>query len=240
MVGTQYTDEYSQQFIDLAIEHSGDDSQWLCGDLGTAYGMVPKKIIEGTAGGKGNVKIVAQDLSESHLLLFEQELESEFIDQMDRVVNIVGDLPHGVEFPEETFDALLCCRVFHFFDGETVICALEKFKKWLKPNGELFVVVESPYIRNFKDLIPQFEQRLADGVEFPGIVITEEADTERAKQLPPFMHFFTPETLENLATRVGFEIVESGFISREKFPEDLRLDGRESSGIRLRKPLELK
>jgi hypothetical protein len=45
-----------------------------------------------------------------------------------------------------------------------------KFYSWLKPGGRVFLVNDAIYRAIFKPLIPAYEQRLASGDEWPGLI----------------------------------------------------------------------
>jgi hypothetical protein len=46
------------------------------------------------------------------------------------------------------------------------------------------------------------------------------------------------DVLRRIFEQAGFEIERVGYISREDFPDDMRLDGRENVGIIATKPAQ--
>jgi hypothetical protein len=45
------------------------------------------------------------------------------------------------------------------------------------------------------------------------------------------MHLLDPEVLTRVFREGGFQVEEASLFARPEFPEDLRLDGRESVGV---------
>jgi len=83
-----------------------------------------------------------------------------------------------------------------------------------------------------------FEKRKLEGVKYPGEVHNVlEMDPIRGSSLPSMMHFFDQTTLSSLVTDAGFEVLQCNTFARPEFPEDIRLDGRESVGLIARKPI---
>ena len=137
--------------------------------------------------------------------------------------------------PSAYFDAILICRVLHFFSGETILQSMQLASTWLKPGGKIFVVCETPYLKNWQAFMPEFAKRVADGHVWPG-EIHEPAKYEssgRAASLPAFVHWQTIETLLRLFAQIPTVTVEkAAYIDRHgQFPSDLLLDGRESIGV---------
>ncbi|NDD72166.1 MAG: class I SAM-dependent methyltransferase, partial [Actinobacteria bacterium] len=53
----------------------------------------------------------------------------------------------------------------------------------------------------------------------------------RRSNLPKAMHFLDPEVLTRVFREGGFQVEEASVFARPEFPDDLRLDGRESVGL---------
>jgi hypothetical protein len=133
--------------------------------------------------------------------------------------------------------AVLVSRVFHFFDGEAIERSVRQLFSWLKVNGKAFVTSETPYLRNFQSFLPQYEQNRRAGMAWPGYIEdVMKVAPARGQSLPRQMNLLDPETLERVFTQAGFVVERVGFFARPEFPEDIRLDGRESVGIIARKP----
>jgi len=143
-----------------------------------------------------------------------------------------GNFQHELVIAENTLDAILICRVLHFLNGTDLDRALLQLKKWLVPGGKLFVVVETPFMKNWSTFLPVFQQRKDQGDEYPG-QIEHPTDYEafRTKTCPSFLHFMDKAILSHALSKAGFQIEHIDYIDRKNtFPEDMLLDGRESVG----------
>lgn len=157
-----------------------------------------------------------------------------------KLVLVPGACPHELAgLPKDYFDAILICRVLHFLSGEEIEKSLEQFFAMLKPGAKLFIVCETPFLKNWQQFMPEFEKRLIEGVRWPG-EITNSAEYEssgRAASLPKFVHWITKEIIEKSLKEKKFEVEYLSYIDRHgQFPEDLLLDGRESIGAIATKP----
>ena len=102
----------------------------------------------------------------------------------------------------------------------------------LEPGGKVFVVTETPYLKNFLPFVPLFEKRKKEGLLLPGFVEdVMKIDPVRGQYLPQEMMVFDKEVLTNLFEKVGFHVVKCEEFARPEFPEDLKHDGRESVGL---------
>ncbi|OGT48303.1 MAG: hypothetical protein A3E82_05805 [Gammaproteobacteria bacterium RIFCSPHIGHO2_12_FULL_38_11] len=153
----------------------------------------------------------------------------------NKLVFVPGSFPDELSgLPKNSFDAILICRVLHFFKGEIIEKSIRQMGELLKPGGKLFIVCETPYLKNWQRFIPEYEKRVAQGVEWPG-EITNQSEYENsgyAATLPTLMNFMSKVVIDRTINRSGlFDIEQSSYINRAgQFPEDLLLDGRESVG----------
>ena len=153
-----------------------------------------------------------------------------------RLVLVPGELPNElIGLPEKHFDAILICRVLHFFSGSKIEESLALLAKLLAPKGKIYIVCETPFLRNWQRFIPEFNRRVEENEEWPG-EITEPAKYEssgRASSLPKFVHWITKEVLDRSLVKAGFSVEHSEYINRKgQFPDDLLLpeQGKESIG----------
>jgi len=51
---------------------------------------------------------------------------------------LAGSCIDEIEVEDHSLSAILCGRVFHFFDTETIALCLARFARWLEPNGKIF------------------------------------------------------------------------------------------------------
>lgn len=222
---TESVDEYTQEFISFACQQNDG----LPLELGAAYGLASREIV------KHGKTVITNDLDVRHLNLFKSTLPEK---QQQLVTLMPGDIVKGLPITKKTLSSVLSCRVFHFFTGDILIGILNEIYEWLIPGGQIFIITETPYLKNFSSFLPIFEKRKCEGFKFPGEVYNVfENDPIRGASLPPMMHFFDADTISALVKSVGFEILKCNTFARPEFPVDIRLDGRESVGLVGRKPL---
>lgn len=193
-------------------------------DIGVAYGVATIPVLQSS-----KVKVFANDIDVRHLEILFKRTPIEF---QDRLVTVLGEFPHQLDFEPETFEAILASRVIHFLRGDDILTAFEKLYSWLKPGGKLFLTALTPYTGNFKAFIPIFEERVKSRQKWPGYVEdTSLYLAHRVHQMPPFLTVFDLEQVEELALKVGFKIDKLSYIPAIEAPDDLKLDGREHLGI---------
>ena len=212
---TTFLDPYSQGFVDYAA-----GCQAWCLEIGAAFGVATLAALERGA------KIIANDLDERHLDHIAKHCPKA---QLPYLKLVAGAFPQNISFADHSVAAILISRVLHFFSGEQIRAALQVCYRWLKPDGRLYIVAETPYLGNWKKFIPIYERRKAEKHMWPGWI--EDVSlfaASRVAQLPKQIHFLDKEVLERELTRANFKNVRIEHLNRNEFPEDLRLDGRES------------
>lgn len=232
-------DPVSQKFIEYASDVAAKGGTVL--EIGAAFGAASLQALA-----KG-AKVFCNDIDASNLAVVRNRhlkatgtSQSSVTGDDATLVLVPGSFPDELAgLPTNFFDAILICRVMHFFTGEQIEKSLEQLSGHLKPGGKLFVVCETPFLKNWQRFIPEFEKRVAEGVKWPG-EITNPADFEssgRAASLPRFVHWITKEVLEKSLTQTKFGVEHLSYIDRcGQFPKDLLLDGRESIGAVAAKP----
>lgn len=222
---TSTLDPFSSQFV----ERVGNFSKPIL-EVGSAYGVAALPAL------KNGATVIANDLDPRHLRILISKVPAS---DLARLRILDGSFPEELmgEIPPGSLDGCLVARVFHFFSGEKIIAAVRTIYEWLAPGGELTVVGETPYLSNWQSFIPVFEARRQKGELWPGWVEDpKQFAPERAKFLPAEMHLLDLEVLRRIFSQIGFEIQEAAYLNRTDFPPDMRLDGRESVGIRGIKP----
>lgn len=217
-------DDYAKEFID----YSGSSGK-PAAEIGCAYGIATIAALEQGA------TVTACDMEPRHLKILRERTPEKF---RARLTTKVGKLP-DIDLPENAFGSLLCSRVLHFLYGNDVDKSVAQMFRWLRPGGRLFLVADTPYgiYRNF---IPVFEERLANGERWPG-ELEETAhylpfEVPEKNSGPEFLHFLCPEQLTRTAEEAGFVVEKSGYIARPDFRGLGHLDGRENSGLVAVKP----
>jgi precorrin-6B methylase 2 len=222
---TTYLDEFSRAW---AI--SAQKANLPSADIGAAYGVATLEALK-----EGASQIVAVDLDQGHLDVLEETAKELGLEK--RLKTIAGDFPNGLTFPDNYFSNILICRVLHFFDGRKLQESINWCFEKLASSGKIFLVNETPYLRNFQSFIPIYEERRRQGAEFPGFIEdVKKIAPERAPFLPPQMHLLDEEVLSKVCKIAGFRIEKTALIPRPSFPTDIQLDGRESVGVIAKKP----
>lgn len=191
-------------------------------DIGAAYGVASIEAL------KNQAKVIANDIDERHLEILREKTPP---DLRKNLTLLPGKFPEVISLPPESLDAILICRVLHFFKGEQMIEALKKAHGWLKKGGKVFLITETPFLKNFAKFLPVFEDRKQKKIPWPGLAENPQLYTPlRGGQLPPFIHFLDKEGMTKVLSESGFKVEKCEYMPRKDFPLDLQLDGRESIG----------
>jgi SAM-dependent methyltransferase len=140
-----------------------------------------------------------------------------------------------IDFPHESFGAILCARTLHFLRGRDIETTVRKMHDWLIPGGRIFLVADSPYVGPWWKLAPEYERRKREGCPWPGFVQDYAAllpPGSNASEHPSFIHPLDPDILGRVTAQAGFEILEAGFLRRGGGGGT----GREHAGVIARKP----
>lgn len=227
-------DPYSKKFLSYVEEIAKHDGKVL--EIGAAFGAASLEALSLGA------TVYCNDIDPKNLAV----VSNRYFDgpssdrnpgtgDSKKLVFVPGSFPNELSgLPKNSFDAILICRVLHFFKGEIIEKSIKQMGELLKPGGKLFIICETPYLKNWKSFIPEYEKRVDHAVEWPG-EITSPADYEssgRAATLPTFVHWISKDIIDRTIKRSGlFEIEQSCYIDRAgQFPDDLILDGKESVG----------
>lgn len=227
-------DLVSQRFIEHAAATAKHGGKVL--EIGAAFGAAT---LEALANG---ATVFCNDIDPENLAVvrkrhLESGSESDAITGDDnKLVLVPGALPQELlGLPEKFFDAILICRVLHFFTGSKIEESLLLLSKLLTPGGKIYIVCETPYLKNWQRFLPEFQSRVDRNVEWPG-EITNPAEYEssgRAATLPKFVHWITKEVLERCLVKSGLDVEHAEYINRAgQFPDDLLSPehGKESVG----------
>lgn len=228
-------DPVSIKFIEHASLAAKNHGKVL--EIGAAFGAATLEAIEQGA------TVFCNDIEAENLAVVKKrymELNGKNISSNtgddNNLVLIPGEFPNELSgLPKNSFDAILICRVLHFFSGAKIEESLEFLTSLLAPQGKIYVVCETPFLKNWQKFIPEFNSRVQAGEEWPG-EINNPADFEssgRASSLPKFVHWMTKEVLKRSIERAGLSVETVEYIDRKgQFPDDLLLQdgGRESVG----------
>ncbi len=148
-------DPYTKSFI---MQLAGSKQPVL--DVGAAYGIATIEMLN------NHINVIANDLDEKHLQILNDNVSEE---HKHLLKCRSGDF-RELDIPENTLAGILSIRVLHFFTGEMIKKAVQQFYKWLQPGGYLCIVVDTIYLQHLSKLIPLFEERLANGEDWPGFI----------------------------------------------------------------------
>ncbi|MDR3504325.1 MAG: class I SAM-dependent methyltransferase [Legionella sp.] len=228
-------DPISQKFLMDAALLAKNEGKVL--EIGAAFGAATLETLAQGA------TVFCNDIDPANLAVVRQrylemvpDTEKSITGDSNKLILVPGELPQElIGLPNKYFDAILICRVLHFFSGAKIEESLALMSQLLAPGGKIYIVCETPFLKNWQRFIPEFNSRLESDMEWPG-EITDPAAFEssgRATSLPKFVHWITKEILERSLVRAGFSIEHSEYINRKgQFPEDLLLPeyGKESVG----------
>jgi SAM-dependent methyltransferase len=215
---TSTLDPFSRDFVAYSVEAPGPVL-----DIGAAYGVATIQAL------KAGAAVIANDIDIRHLDILRSRVP---VALRSRLTLLPGKFPDEISVPSNSIGAILVARVLHFFDGQTLELAARCLADWLAPGGKLFVVAETPYVRNFQTFIPVYESRRQSGHMYPGFVEDVMAIApERGKSLPKQMHFLDPEVLSRVFAAASLVVERAAMFARTDFPRDIQLDGRESVGL---------
>lgn len=212
---TESLDPYSANFADFA---GTLDTEAL--DIGCAYGVATL-----TALGAG-AHVCACDMEPAHLEILDRRVPEE---QRGHYRSLQGVLP-DIDFPPQSFGAILASRVLHFLSGPDIETAVAKMHQWLVPGGRLYLVADTPYTGPWYIHADRYEQRKAAGEDWPGFVDDYKAllpaGTDPAGH-PDFINPLDPDILARVCTAAGFDIISAEFLAAA----GRQSTGREHAGI---------
>ena len=215
---TSTLDPYALEFIDYVAQLKNPSVV----EIGCAYVVSTLEMI------KRGIPVAANDLDPRHLEILRDRIPKE---KRHLLTILPGRFPDSVPVLPGTIDAILTCRVLHFFPPDVLTKALNVIFNWLVPGGKAFIVTDTPYLRNLSRFIGLYEQRVASGDPWPGFHANlHELAPEYAGKLPPTLHLLDERVLARVSTEIGFKVEKVQFIDRQDYPDTVRWDGRESVG----------
>ena len=210
------TNEYTDSFIDTS---SKADKPVL--EIGCAYGHISQRVLE--AGGR----IVACDLGEEHLEILLRQTPKEYLKNLHVYP---ARFPNEVDFPENSFTAIMASRVLHFLDGNSLEKGFEKIYNWLTPNGKFYFISLSIYKSYLEKLyLPQYRKNIANGIKWAGEIENQLLSVPHHEEFAPkFIHVFDVPQLEEILPEFGFKIEKIGLFD---YPDDRISDNKGHIGF---------
>ena len=218
-------DPYTREFI----EYSATAARPVM-EIGAAYGVAAASVLR--SGGR----IIVNDLDPHHLhVLYEQTPQA----LREQLHLMPGSCVDGIEVAEGSVSAILCARVFHFFDSSMISTCLNRFHRWLAPGGKIFIVADSVFHGMNQEIYPDFLVRKAAGHPTPGWVSLKNNQRlemqknreEIQRAMPEYFNFLDLETLAPLFKDAGFLVESAGYFNPEYYYDVSLWDGREGVGM---------
>lgn len=215
-----YKDEVAELYVGFASETKG-----LMLEIGAGYGHIVLEVL------KKGARVIAVDVSQGQLEIIKSRTAASGLSGLEV---IKAEFPEELDLPAESIDGVLISRVFHFFSGERIRQSLRMVHSWLRTGGKIFIVNDSVYRTIFKELIPRYENNVADGMEWPGWVDNVRKFIPRSRldpnTQPLAMNLTDPGIWRRELVLAGFEVEVSSFFKYPADPDYARLDGREIVG----------
>lgn len=224
-------DEATLQFIE-----QGANKKVL--EIGGAYGKVMVEMLKKYP----ETEYTLNDLDERHLFIAANNLahvaQADLVKKRfnNRIQYVSGDIAAS-DFPvNEQYDAILIARVMHFFSPEQTAIVMKNLSKLLKPQGRIYVIAITPYVKRYQAFIPEYEKRLANNEPYPGYVLSlsdwlNVAATSNSQQAviskDPFM-FLDTHVLTRVFSEAGLKVITCKTVPLRFYSDSWSLDGREN------------
>jgi SAM-dependent methyltransferase len=197
-------------------------------DIGAGFGAATFAALSAGAA------VVANDIDGEALTALRLRASPPLIEKLEIRV---GRFPDDLQFPADHFSAIHASNVLHFLHPSDLEVGIRRIREWLLPGGKVFAMVNSAYIENFKEYIPIFEKKKADGEQWPGWIddLSRYSSHPTLIHLPKQIHVFDAEILARTFSSCGFIVEEAMEIRRTGLPPQLRFDGRENILVVARK-----
>lgn len=217
----------AQAFVDFAKE-----AKYPLLDVGAAFGAAAIPALTNGA------QVIACDMDEEHLSILRQSTPHNVCKNLK---TISATFPYDLHLKPESLSGILISNVLHFMDGKTVSDSIHHCWQWLKPGGKLFITVMTPHLSFYYSLIPEYEKRVKEGVEWPGIFNPQLVASEKWKNnLPDFVHLFELDTIKRVVEKETFIIDDIHYFCYKNYSDEHRTDGKEFISLCATKQMELK
>lgn len=194
---------------------------------GAAFGIATREIL------KRGCHVYVNDLLKEHLDCISDACSKE---EKERLFLFPGPI-QNLSFEKVFFDGIFSSRMIHLLKGEDIEKTLHHFFSWLRPLGKLILTADTPFLKCYASHIKQYEHQRKQGNKWPGLIEnTVPFKNITFNNIPEFINFLDLETLTRVVQEAGFLIERVDYIVQNSFPEELKLDGRETVGIIAHKP----
>jgi hypothetical protein len=146
--------------------------------------------------------------------------------------------PTDTEYRDGSLASVHASLVFHFLAPGELETGLAKIARWLRPAGRLYALASSPFVGNFVQFQPTFQQRLEAGVRWPGYVerATEYASDDTSSNLPERLLLIDELSCFNACIAAGLQPEDAWYFRRRHLHARFHGDGRENIAIVASRP----
>ncbi len=202
-------------------------------EIGGGYGFMMGKVLEKYP----DVIYHMNDLDKRHIFIAAHNISTFNITPktLDNIKFIAGDISE-IEI-EDKYDAILVARVLHFMNPEKLNKTVSKLYNLLKPNGRVYVIAITPYVKRYQKFIKEYEDRLNKGdLLYPGYVTSLRdwlniesisSSQNAAISNEPFM-FLDVKVMNRLFSDNNFKVILCETAGLGYQSESWSLDGREN------------
>ncbi|MEI6188362.1 MAG: class I SAM-dependent methyltransferase [Alphaproteobacteria bacterium] len=122
-------------------------------------------------------KYVLSDLDERHLFIaakcLYEKIKQNWLDpkSSNQVEFVQADITNTLHIQKlGQYDVIYVGNVFHLLTPEQFELAVKNLSLLLKPKGQIYVTAFSPYLKPYKDFIPEYKKSVKTGKKYPGFI----------------------------------------------------------------------
>jgi hypothetical protein len=206
----------TEKFVDAvwASEKAQPGGRYL--DIGAGLGLASFGVLEADTG----IAFV-NDVQERLLRDFrESALESGY--EAEQFQLVPGRFPAELTFEKSSLRKVHSCNVFHFLKPDEIHQGLQNLYDWLEPEGEIFIMTMSPYVKLFIRAAMHFPGIEEKGIPWRQGIEKDAIPNELIGDISPDMiediinllgqplSFLCEDMLNELCHLHNFKVLESG------------------------------
>jgi SAM-dependent methyltransferase len=202
-------------------------------EIGGAYGLVAVEVLKQSP----ETIYHLNDIDERHLFIAAEYISSKNLPENHLKNLTLEQFDISNATPREKYDAILVARVLHFLNPEQLDKSVKFLAKSLNPQGRVYIVGITPYVKKYQKFIPEYEKRLKYNAPNPGYVLSLKdwvgddiaCDPKQMNVISsdPFM-FLDENVLTHLFEKNGFKILKCATADLGYHSDMWCLDGREN------------
>ena len=142
-------------------------------EIGGCYGDVMLLALKESK----NTKYVLSDLDERHLFIaakcLYEKIEQNWLDpdSSNQVEFVQADITDTFQIQKlGQYDVIYVGNVFHLLTPDQFELAVKNLYLLLKPKGRIYITAFSPYLKPYKDFIPEYKKSIETGKKYPGFI----------------------------------------------------------------------